>query len=44
MHHQGAPETMQQDPRYRDVLLDVYDWLEARIARSSPPASRASGC
>ena len=32
MHHQGAPETMQQDPRYRDVLLDVYDWLEARIA------------
>jgi len=32
MHHQGAPETMQQDPRYRDALLDVYDWLEARIA------------
>ena len=31
MHHQGAPETMQQDPRYDDVLLDVYDWLEARI-------------
>jgi len=31
MHHQGAPETMQQDPRYDDVLLEVYDWLEARI-------------
>ena len=31
MHHQGAPETMQQDPRYRDALLDVYDWLEARV-------------
>jgi dihydropteroate synthase len=30
-HHQGNPATMQQDPQYRDVLLDVYDWLEARI-------------
>jgi len=32
MHHQGNPETMQHDPRYDDVLIDVYDWLEARIA------------
>ncbi len=33
MHHQGAPETMQDNPRYeRPVLLEVYDWLEARIA------------
>jgi len=31
MHHQGDPATMQTDPRYDDVLLDVYDWLEARI-------------
>ena len=31
MHHQGAPETMQQDPRYTDVLIEVYEWLEARI-------------
>jgi dihydropteroate synthase len=32
MHHQGPPETMQQSPRYdRPVLLEVYDWLEARI-------------
>ena len=31
MHHQGAPETMQQDPHYGDVLIEVYDWLEARI-------------
>ena len=32
MHHQGAPETMQDNPRYdRPVLLEVYDWLEARI-------------
>jgi dihydropteroate synthase len=31
-HHQGAPETMQRDPRYDDVLTEVYDWLDARIA------------
>jgi dihydropteroate synthase len=32
MHHQGAPETMQDNPRYdRPVLFEVYDWLEARI-------------
>jgi dihydropteroate synthase len=32
MHHQGAPETMQDDPRYDDVLVEVYLWLEERIA------------
>lgn len=32
MHSQGDPETMQDDPRYDDVLLDVYDALETRIA------------
>jgi len=31
MHAQGTPETMQHDPRYDDVLLDVYDWLSARV-------------
>lgn len=31
MHAQGTPATMQHDPTYDDVLLDVYDWLEARI-------------
>jgi dihydropteroate synthase len=31
MHAQGTPETMQRDPRYEDVALDVYDWLAARI-------------
>ena len=31
MHAQGTPETMQRDPRYDDVLLDVYDWLAERI-------------
>lgn len=34
MHAQGRPETMQDDPRYDDVLLDVYDALAARLARA----------
>ena len=34
MHAQGLPETMQDDPSYDDVLLDVYDALAARIARA----------
>jgi len=32
MHHQGKPEVMQDDPRYGDVLIEVYLWLEKRIA------------
>ncbi len=32
MHAQGDPATMQTDPRYDDVLLDVYDFLDGRIA------------
>ena len=31
MHAQGTPATMQAEPRYDDVLLDVYDHLEARL-------------
>jgi dihydropteroate synthase len=31
MHHKGPPETMQQDPHYDDVLVEVYLWLEERI-------------
>jgi dihydropteroate synthase len=31
MHAQGTPATMQVDPTYDDVLLDVYDFLEERI-------------
>ena len=32
MHHKGAPETMQDDPRYDDVLVEVYCWLKDRVA------------
>jgi dihydropteroate synthase len=31
MHARGTPETMQDDPRYEDVLLEVYDFLDARL-------------
>ena len=31
MHAQGDPRTMQEAPRYDDVVLDVFDALEARI-------------
>jgi len=31
MHAQGEPQTMQNDPRYDDVRLDVYDFLSDRI-------------
>ena len=38
MHHQGDPQTMQDDPRYADVLVEIYGWLEERIA-----AAQAAG-
>lgn len=32
MHALGTPDVMQDDPRYGDVVLDVYDYLADRIA------------
>ncbi len=32
MHARGEPKTMQDAPAYDDVLLDVADFLEARVA------------
>ena len=32
MHAKGDPTTMQDDPLYDDVLLDVFDFLAARVA------------
>jgi dihydropteroate synthase len=40
MHHKGPPETMQDDPHYDDVLVEVYLWLEERI-RSAEEAGIA---
>ena len=32
MHARGDPATMQDDPVYDDVLLDIYDFFDSRIA------------
>lgn len=32
MHMQGRPQTMQKSPAYDDVTLDIFDFLEQRIA------------
>jgi dihydropteroate synthase len=32
MHMQGEPGTMQAKPRYDDAALDIYDYLEGRVA------------
>ena len=34
MHAQGIPATMQDNPSYDDVLLDVYDALAQRVTRA----------
>ena len=31
MHMQGDPRSMQKNPRYGDVALDVFDYLEGRV-------------
>ena len=28
---QGTPNTMQKDPKYKNVLLDIYDFFEKKI-------------
>ncbi len=43
MHALSDPRTMQRNPRYGDVLLDVYDFLELRIvAAGAQGVDRAS--
>ncbi len=32
MHAQGDPKTMNDNPQYRDVVLDVFDFLAGRVA------------
>jgi len=43
MHAQGEPKTMQDNPAYDDVVLEVFDYLEERIqacAAAGIPAAR----
>ena len=32
-HMQGTPNTMQKNPKYKNVLLDIYDFFEERIQK-----------
>jgi dihydropteroate synthase len=32
MHAQGNPDKMQESPVYKDAVMEIYDYLEARIA------------
>ena len=34
MHHQGTPETMQQQPRYQDAIEEILEFLQAAIERA----------
>ena len=35
LHHmQGTPNTMQKNPKYKNVLLDIYDFFEKKIANN----------
>jgi dihydropteroate synthase len=43
MHALGDPKTMQQDPRYVDAPLDVFDQLEARVAAAVAAGIPRSG-
>jgi dihydropteroate synthase len=43
MHMQGEPGTMQAAPSYQDAALDVFDWLEARVAACRAAGVRADG-
>ena len=45
-HAVGDPKTMQDDPTYQDVVIEVYDYLEKRIRSrvSGGPADSQPDC
>ena len=34
MHMQGTPQTMQDDPKYENILSDIYSFFQSRIAKA----------
>jgi len=34
MHMQGTPQTMQKNPKYDDILDDVYSFLQTRVKKA----------
>jgi len=43
MHMQGTPQTMQQNPHYDDVMVEVSDFFEARIAKCEALGMKREG-
>ncbi len=43
MHMLGTPDTMQQDPRYEDVVGEVYEYLAAAAGRAEAAGVRREG-
>ncbi|HLZ68216.1 MAG TPA: dihydropteroate synthase [Aliidongia sp.] len=43
MHMQGEPQTMQAHPHYDMAALDVFDWLDARVAAAEAAGVPRSG-
>ena len=43
MHAQGRPDTMNRNPRYGDVLCDVFDYLERRVRVAIQAGIRRDG-
>lgn len=43
MHARGDPKTMQDEPVYDDVLLDVYDYLSERVAAAESAGIARAG-
>ena len=41
MHMQGTPETMQHDPKYDFAPVEIYSFLESRIAAAMAADSRS---
>jgi len=35
MHMQGTPKTMQKNPRYENILIDLYSFFQSRIAKAN---------
>lgn len=35
MHMQGTPQTMQDNPKYKNILSDVYSFLDTRIKKAN---------
>ncbi len=44
MHAKGDPKTMQDAPRYNNVVLDVYDYLKARLEACSRAGISRAHC